>query len=56
VLLQRSLQPGESVVFNDDLPLQLVIGRADAVRVNVRGAAADLNAVSRNNVARLQVR
>ncbi|WP_250960174.1 helix-turn-helix domain-containing protein [Serpentinimonas maccroryi] len=56
VLLQRSLQPGESVVFNDDLPLQLVIGRADAVRVNVRGAAADLNALSRNNVARLQVR
>jgi len=56
VLLQRSLQPGESVVFNDDLPLQLVIGRADAVRVSVRGAPTDLNALSRNNVARLQVR
>ena len=56
VLLQRSLQPGESVVFNDDLPLQLVIGRADAVRVSVRGAPTDLNTVSRNNVARLQVR
>ncbi|BAO83632.1 uncharacterized protein conserved in bacteria [Serpentinimonas maccroryi] len=56
VLLQRSLQPGESVVINDDLPLQLVIGRADAVRVSVRGAPTDLNAVSRNNVARLQVR
>lgn len=56
VLLQRSLQPGESVVFNHDLPLQLVIGRADAVRVSVRGAATDLNTVSRNNVARLQVR
>jgi len=56
VLLQRSMQPGESVVFNDDLPLQLVIGRADAVRVSVRGAPTDLNTVSRNNVARLQVR
>jgi cytoskeleton protein RodZ len=56
VLLQRSLQPGESVVLNDDLPLQLVIGRADAVRVSVRGAPTDLNTISRNNVARLQVR
>ena len=56
VLLQRHLQAGEALGFADDLPLQLVIGRADAVQVAVRGQALDLAPHSRNNVARLQVR
>lgn len=56
VLLQRHLQAGEEVGFAHDLPLQVVIGRADAVQVAVRGQALDLAAHSRNNVARLQVR
>ncbi|MDO8274526.1 MAG: DUF4115 domain-containing protein [Serpentinimonas sp.] len=56
VLLQRHLQAGEDIVFADDLPLQLVIGRADAVQVAVHGQALDLALHSRNNVARLEVR
>ncbi|MDO8275111.1 MAG: DUF4115 domain-containing protein, partial [Serpentinimonas sp.] len=56
VLLQRHLQAGEALDFADDLPLQVVVGRADAVQVAVRGQALDLAAHSRNNVARLQVR
>lgn len=56
VLLQRHLQAGEALDFADDLPLQVVIGRADAVQVAVRGQALDLAPHSRNNVARLQVR
>jgi len=56
VLLQRHLQAGEALDFAHDLPLQVVIGRADAVQVAVRGQALDLAAHSRNNVARLQVR
>jgi len=56
VLLQRHLQAGEEVGFAHDLPLQVVIGRADAVQVAVRGQTLDLAAHSRNNVARLQVR
>jgi len=56
VLLQRHLQVGETLGFAEDLPLALVIGRADAVEVSVRGQTLDLAAHSRNNVARLQVR
>lgn len=56
VLLQRHLQAGEALGFADDLPLQVVIGRADAVEVSVRGQVQDMAPHSRNNVARLQVR
>lgn len=56
VLVQRGLQPGELLAFATDLPLTVVIGRADGVEVTVRGTALDLAPHSRNNVARFEVR
>lgn len=56
VLMQRSLEPQETVAFSDDLPLALVIGRVDQVNVLVRGQALDLQAWTRANVARFEVR
>lgn len=56
VLLQRGLQIGEQVAFSNDLPLTVVVGRADETEVQVRGAALDLTPHTRNNVARFEVR
>jgi len=56
VWLQRSLQPGELVTFEEDLPLAVTVGRADATAVTVRGQALDLAPLARNNVARFEVR
>jgi len=56
VLLQRTMQPGEVIRINEDLPLAVTIGRADATDVVVRGQPFDLGPVTRNNVARFQIR
>lgn len=55
-VLNRTLQAGESVSVSGSLPLSVVVGRADAVQVQVRGQAFDLNAVAKNNVARFEVK
>lgn len=54
--MERTLQPGESIEISDDLPLQVVVGRADAVDVQVRGQPFDLAPYTRNQVARFEVR
>lgn len=56
VWLQRHVQPGETLRFDDDLPLAVVVGRADATVVEVRGRSLDLETLARNNVARFEVR
>jgi cytoskeleton protein RodZ len=56
VVLNRTLQPGEAAGVSGLLPLRAVVGRADAVQVQVRGQAFDLNAVAKNNVARFEVK
>lgn len=56
VLLQRTLQPAEEVSFGADLPLSVVLGRADVAEVKVRGAAFDLAPYVRNRVARFEVK
>ena len=55
-VLQRSLAAGESVSVAGQLPLSVVVGRADATEVLVRGKPFDLTAVSRENVARFEVK
>ncbi|MBP7567741.1 MAG: DUF4115 domain-containing protein, partial [Burkholderiaceae bacterium] len=54
--LQRTLQAGERVEAGGTLPLSVVVGRADATRVQVRGADIDLATRARDNVARFEVR
>ncbi|MCS6811732.1 MAG: DUF4115 domain-containing protein [Tepidimonas sp.] len=56
VWLQRNVQPGETLRFDEDLPLTVVVGRADATVVEVRGQSLDLGKLARNNVARFEVR
>lgn len=55
-VLQRSLPAGESVSVTGTMPLAVVVGRVDATEVFVRGKAFDLSAVSRENVARFEVK
>jgi cytoskeleton protein RodZ len=55
VILQRSLEAQESVGFSADLPLSVVVGRADEVTVRVRDQDFDLEPWARGNVARFEV-
>lgn len=56
VVLQRLLQTGETTGVSGTLPLRVLIGRADAVQVQVRGQAFDLTPLAKNNVARFEVK
>lgn len=55
-LLSRTLQPGESVGVDGALPLRLTIGNAAATQVGFRGQPVDLQAVTRDNVARIELK
>ncbi len=54
--LQRTLKAGESVGAAGSLPLAVVVGRANATRVQVRGRDFDIAPFVRDNVARFEVR
>ncbi|WP_326542654.1 helix-turn-helix domain-containing protein [Pseudorhodoferax sp.] len=56
VPLRRSLVAGETVSATGTPPLSVVIGRIDAVDVQVRGEPRDLRAIAKNNVARFEVK
>lgn len=56
VVLERNLAADESVAVAAPAPLAVVVGRADATEVFVRGKPFDLAAVSRENVARFEVK
>lgn len=57
ILLRRNLEPGESMgVSSAALPLSVVVGRADATEVWVRGKSFALQSVSNENVARFEVK
>lgn len=56
LVLQRNLAPNELVSVSGVLPLAVVIGRADATEVFVRGKPYDIGPVSRENVAHFEVK
>ena len=56
VVFRKLLQAGESVALDAPGPLNVLIGRADATQVSVRGKPMDLAPIARNNVARFEVR
>lgn len=56
VLMQRVLKAGDVVEFSSSPPYAVVLGRADAVQVTVRGKAFDVMSSARNNVARFEVK
>ena len=56
VLLRRTLLAGESAAASGALPLKSVVGRADALEVQVRGKPFDLGPIAKDNVARFEVK
>ncbi len=56
VLLRKTLVAGETTQASGALPLSVVVGRADVTDVTVRGQNFDMASVSRDNVARFQVK
>lgn len=56
VVFRKLLQAGESVALDAPGPLNVLIGRAGATQVSVRGKPMDLAPIARNNVARFEVR
>lgn len=56
VVLRRTLTAGEFVGATGALPMAAAVGRADATEVEVRGKPVDLKSLSRDNVARFEVK
>ena len=56
VQVRKTLQVGEVLGASGNLPLSVVLGRADAVQVQVRGQAFDVKALAKDNVARFEVK
>ena len=56
VVLDRTLRAGESVSLSGVLPLAVVASRANVIQVQVRGQAFDLASVTKNNIARFEVK
>ncbi|MDB5873873.1 MAG: helix-turn-helix protein [Ramlibacter sp.] len=56
VAMRKLLEAGEAAGASGALPLQVTIGRVDHTEVQVRGKAFDLRPVSRDNVARFEVK
>lgn len=56
VLVSKNLAAGEVAGVSGVMPLSVVLGRADVTEVQVRGKPFDLAAVSKNNVARFEVK
>jgi cytoskeleton protein RodZ len=56
LLLSRSVQPGESVGLDGNLPLRLTVGNAAGTQLLFRGRAVDLASSTRDNVARLELK
>jgi cytoskeleton protein RodZ len=55
-VVQRVLKPGEVLDFSNAPPYAVVVGRADAVQVTVRGQPLDVMPYARNSVARFEVK
>jgi len=56
VQLRRILESGERVDVTGALPFAVVVGRADVIEIQLRGKPFDLQAVTKSNVARFEVK
>jgi cytoskeleton protein RodZ len=56
VLFSRTLQPGETVGLNGSVPIKVKVGNAGATQVQFQGKPVDVQAATRDNVARLELR
>ena len=56
VMVEKTLQKGDKFAAQGAGPWSVVVGRADAADVVVRGQAMDLMSIARSNVARFEVK
>ena len=56
VQFSRTVEPGEPVGASGPLPLSVSIGRAEVTEVQVRGQPFPLDSVSKQGVARFEVK
>lgn len=56
VVMQRMLKTGDVIDFSAAPPYSVVLGRADAAQVTVRGKPFDVTPYARNRVARFEVK
>jgi cytoskeleton protein RodZ len=56
VQVRKTIQSGEVIEASGVLPLTVVVGRADTTDVQVRGKPFDLLQISKDNVARFEVK
>lgn len=56
VQLRKTLSAGETIGASGVLPLSVVIGRVDALDVEVKGKAFNMTGVAKDNVARFEVK
>ena len=56
VAVRKVLAAGEATGASGALPLRVTIGKVDSTEVEVRGQPFDLRPVSRDNVARFEVK
>ncbi|MEO8855548.1 MAG: helix-turn-helix domain-containing protein [Burkholderiaceae bacterium] len=56
VQLRKTMAGGETAAVSGPLPIAVTIGRADSIEVLVRGKPFDLASVSKDNVARFQIK
>ena len=55
-LLSRTVLPGESVGLDGPVPLRLTIGNASATEVSFRGQPVNLAPLTRDNIARVELK
>lgn len=56
VVVRRILAAGEVVGATGVLPLKVIVGRANATQVEIRGKVFDVMAIAKDNVARFEVK
>ena len=56
VVVRKTMVTGESQNLGGSLPLTIVLGRANLLDVQVRGKALDLAPLTKDNVARFEVK
>jgi cytoskeleton protein RodZ len=55
-LFKKLLIAGETAGTSGAVPLTVIVGRADATQVEVRGKPMDLASIAKSNVARFEVK
>lgn len=56
VVTQRVLKAGDVIEYSSSPPYKVILGRAEAARVSVRGRSLDVMPYARNSVARFEVK